>query len=172
MLEIINKLSPFIEDCYREISVREYARMTKISPPSASKILKSFEKEELLKKREDKGYLLFRSNRENHILKDISRIYWRIRLKSFIEYLDFELNSPTIILFGSLAKVEARNDSDIDIAIIGEIDSTKLNKLKFSEYEKELGREINPIISKKLNQIPKELMQNITNGYVLQGELK
>ena len=33
MLEIINNLEPFIEDCYSEIGVREYSRMMKISPP-------------------------------------------------------------------------------------------------------------------------------------------
>jgi hypothetical protein len=30
----------FFEDCYRDISVREYSRETTISPPTASKILK------------------------------------------------------------------------------------------------------------------------------------
>ena len=35
MLNIINNLRPFIEDCYRRISVREYSRLLKVSPPTA-----------------------------------------------------------------------------------------------------------------------------------------
>ena len=59
MLKIFNDLEPFIEECYKEIGVREYSRIIKISAPTASKILKNFESEGLLKKRLDKGYLLF-----------------------------------------------------------------------------------------------------------------
>lgn len=173
MLEIINKLEPFIEDCYREISVREYSRISKISPPSSSKVLKSFEKEGLLKKREDKGYLLFRSNRESEILKDLSRAYWRIKLKNLIEHLDLEFNSPAIILFGSLSKLETKKDSDADIAIISEITNTgKLNALKLDKFEKELGRKISLVSFKKLIQAPKELMENVINGYILKGTLR
>ena len=65
MLKLINKLSQFLEDCYKEISVREYSRANNVSAPTASKILKNLEKEGLLKQRTDKGYILFRTNREN-----------------------------------------------------------------------------------------------------------
>src|SRR3989344_3325281 len=39
MLEIFNSLEPFFKENYRRINVREYARIQKISPPSASKYL-------------------------------------------------------------------------------------------------------------------------------------
>ena len=55
MLTIFNNLKPFFEDNYRRISVREYARIIKISPPSASKLLNNLEKEGLLTK-EKKNY--------------------------------------------------------------------------------------------------------------------
>ena len=45
MLKIFNELKPFFEDVYREISVREYAKLTKVSPPTASTILKKYEKD-------------------------------------------------------------------------------------------------------------------------------
>ena len=50
MLKIIYILKPFFEDNYRRINVREYARLQKISPPTASKILEQMHKEKLLKK--------------------------------------------------------------------------------------------------------------------------
>ena len=48
MLNIINNLKPFIEDSYRRINVREYSRLMKISPPTASKTLFELSKEGLL----------------------------------------------------------------------------------------------------------------------------
>src|SRR3989344_6039856 len=106
MLDIINKLSPFVEDCYREISVREYSRETKISPPTASKILKDFERKGLLKKREERGFLFFRVNNENKDMIDLSRVYWRNKLWSLIKYLEDTVYPKSLVLFGSLAKLE------------------------------------------------------------------
>ncbi len=168
MLKIFNDLKPFIEDCYREIGVREYSRIIKISAPTASKILKNLESEGLLKKRLDKGYLLFRSNRENEILKDISRIYWRQEFKEFFDYLSLEFHNPTIILFGSLTKLEAKKGSDIDVAILTNIEK----KISLDKFEKIYNKEIQLFIFKSINSINKELKMNVINGYLIQGELK
>ena len=42
MLEIFNTLAYFFEDNYVKISVREFAKFKKISPPHASKLLNFF----------------------------------------------------------------------------------------------------------------------------------
>ena len=168
MLEIINILKPFFEDCYREISVREYSREMKISPPTASKMLKEYEKEGLLNMREERRYILFRANRESKVLMDLSRVYWSTRLKVVVEYLNKELNYPTIILFGSLIKLETKSDSDIDIAIIG---SDKEKSLK--SFEKNLKREIQILYFRSFRAIKnEELLKNIINGYVLSGRIE
>ena len=86
MLEIINSLKPFFEDCYTELGVREYSRKIKVSPPTASKMLKEFESEGFLNKRIERGYLLFRTNKENLNLKTLSKIYWAEKLNKLIEY--------------------------------------------------------------------------------------
>jgi len=138
MLKIINNLYPFIEDCYNEIGVREYSRIMKITPPTASKLLNEFELEGLLKKRKDRRYILFRANRENSTLKDLSKIYWKQKLKKVFEYLNSQLYNPTIVLFGSLTKLETKKDSDIELAIF-----TKLKKnIDLKSYEKNLKRRI------------------------------
>lgn len=168
MLKIFNELSPFIEDCYREIGIREYSRIMGITPPTASKILKKFESEKLLKKREDKRYLLFRTDRQSDILKDLSRIYWKQKLKKLINYLNQEFHDPSIILFGSLAKLEAKKDSDIDLAILSNINKN----FNLGRYEKLLQRNIQLFVFKSLDNIKKELRINILNGYLIQGEIK
>jgi hypothetical protein len=169
MLDILNNLKPFFEDCYKEIGVREYSRIVKISPPTASKLLKDFETEGFLKKREERGFLLFRTNRENSVLRDFSRIYWRIKLANLINHLNSEFHNPTIILFGSLSKLEVSSSSDIDITILTRIKkNTNLDK-----YEKELGRKIQLFrfdSSAKINS--KELKNNIFNGYLIEGVME
>lgn len=169
MLKIINSLYPFIEDCYTEIGVREYSRIMKITPPTASKLLKEFEVEGLLKKRMERGYLLFRANRESSTLKDLSKIYWKQKLKEVIEYINPQLYNPTIVLFGSLIKLETRKDSDVDLAI-----STNLKKnIDLEKFEKSFKRKIQLFKFESLSKInSKELKMNLLNSYIIQGVIK
>ena len=168
MLNIFNDLMPFIEDCYKEFGVREYSRLMKISPPTASTLLKSYEEEGLLKMKKERGYFLFRANRENDVLKGLSKIYWKERLKELLVYLNSELYYPPVILFGSLTKLETKEDSDIDLVLF-----TKFKKkLNLEIYEKQLKRKIQIFKFNSLSEIKnKELKTNIINGYILQGEL-
>jgi|SRR3989344_5889735 len=166
MLDIINKLSPFVEDCYREISVREYSREMKISPPTSSKILKNLEKEKLLLKRPDRKNLLFRVNRESTILRDLSRIYWKKKLNKLLIFLKNETAYIGVILFGSLSKLETTKSSDIDLMIFG---SEK--KLDLREFEKELKRPIQFFFEDSINKIPINLRMNVIRGYLIEGEV-
>ena len=164
MLKEINNLGLFFEDCYREVSVREYAREIKISPPTASKLLKGFVKEGLLNKREERGFLLFRVNRESVFLRDLSRIYWRKKLDELIEFLDNETHFSGIVLFGSLSKLEATKDSDIDIMIFS--DEKQLN---LENFEKKLKRKIQCFFNESINNVPKNLKMNVLMGYLMEG---
>ena len=168
MLEIINDLKLFFEDCYRRINVREYARMMKISPPTASKVLGEYAKNKLLLMEKDRNYLFYYANKDSKIFVDLSKIYWKLKLDGLINYLRKKLTSPTIILFGSLSKAETKEDSDIDICIIGH-----KKDLSFSKFESILKREIQLFFFDSLKDIKnKELANNIVNGYVLEGRLK
>ena len=82
MLKIFNDLVQFFEDNYRRINVREYARIQHISPPTASKLLDEFYKDGLLKKEEEKNYILYFANKENRIFIDLQRIYWHLKIKN------------------------------------------------------------------------------------------
>ncbi len=169
MLEIINNLKPFIEDNYIELGVRKYSRILKISPPTASKLLKNFEKQGLLKKRGERGYLLFRADRENFVLRDLSRMYWREKLKPVIEYLNSEFYYPTITLFGSLVNLKAKRKSDVDLAIF----TKHKKKVYIKKFERKIGREIQVFTFKTLSGINnKELKANILNSYIVQGEIE
>lgn len=168
MLKIINNLSPFFEDCYRRISVREYAKITGISPPTSSKLLVDYWKEVLLKKEEDRNYKFFYADKQSDIFTKLSGIYWSIRLNELTELIKKSSVNPAIILFGSLAKAEVKIDSDIDIAII----SSK-KEMNLKNLEKKLKRNIHLLWIESIEEVKnKEMMNNIINGIVLYGRLK
>ena len=168
MLNIINNLKLFIEDCYRRINVREYSRLMKISPPTASKILFELNKEGLLLIEKDRNYIFYYANKNNKIFVDLSRIYWNLKLGNLIDFFNKNLTNPTIILFGSLSKAETKNDSDIDICIIGH-----KKELNIKNFEDSLKRKIQLFFFSSIEDIKnKELANNIINGYVLEGRLR
>jgi len=168
MLKIINNLAMFFEDCYRRINVREYAKIIKVSPPTASKILSSYHKEGILKKEEDRNYFFFFANKNNKQFIDLSRIYWNYKLEELIIYINEKLTNPTIILFGSLAKAEVKKDSDVDLIIF-----SNKKELVIKSYERRLKRNIQLFWFKSIKDIKnRELKNNMVNGYLLKGRLK
>ena len=167
MLRIINDLRPFFEDCYRRINVREYAKIAEISPPTASKMLDSYHHEGLLSKEKFRNYIMFYANKDNKQFTDLSRMYWSIKLKELTDLMEKELTTPTIILFGSLSKAEAKSDSDIDLAVFA-----YKKELDINSFEKKLKRKIQIFWFKSIKDIKnKELSNNIINGFVLKGRL-
>lgn len=168
MLNIINNLKPFIEDCYRRINVREYSRLMKISPPTASKLLSKFNKEKLLLIEKDRNYIFYYTNKNNKTFVDLSRIYWNLRLDNLVEFLNKNLINPTIILFGSLSKSETKEDSDIDLCVMGH-----KKELNLKNFENNLKRKIQLFFFSSIEDIKnKELANNIINGYILKGRFK
>ena len=168
MLDILYRLSVFFEDCYREFSVREYSREIGVSPPTASKLLKGFVKDGLLLSREERGFLLFKVNRESFVMRDLSRMYWGGRLDDLNILLRDELYSDAIVLFGSLSKLEALKKSDIDIAVF----SKSKKRVDLAKFEKKLSREIHLFVFESLEKVNKELRLNIIDGYMLWGYLR
>ncbi|MBM3247723.1 hypothetical protein FJZ17_04270 [Candidatus Pacearchaeota archaeon] len=169
MLEIFNTLKPFFKDNYQRINVREYARIQKISPPTASKVLSSLNKEGILKVEQDRQFIYYYANKESPIFIGLQRVYFRIALENsgLLGEIKKEFVNPKIILFGSLSKAEAKKDSDIDLAII----TPTKKEINFTKYEKILDRKIQIFLFKSTNEIKnKQLANNILNGYKLVGE--
>ncbi len=166
----------FYNNPNKEYHIREIARLTKLSPSTVSKYLIKCTKEKLLDKREERKHLLFKANTENKIFKIKKINYNTERLFEFglINYLDEEFNYPrAIILFGSFAKGEDIEQSDIDIFILSE---TK-RELKLENYEKLLKKKIQLFVynNKAFQEMKiknQELLNNIINGLKLQGNLE
>jgi len=169
MLKIFNDLSIFFEDCYSKLTVREYSKIRKVSPPTASSWLKMYEKEGLLLSMKERNMNLFFANRENPIFVRLSQLYWFIRFLKIglIEYLKKEYLNPTIVLFGSLSKAETLKNSDVDLAVFSSLD----HQTNLSSFENILKREIHVFVFKSLKDIKnRHLRNNIQNGYLLCGK--
>ncbi|MBI3190538.1 nucleotidyltransferase domain-containing protein [archaeon] len=167
MLKIINDLEPFFGDCYARISIRQYSRLMKITPPTASTLLKYYEKEGLLLKKKDRNYIMFHANKGSQVFICLSRVYWSHILRDLAEFVEKKTVSPSIVLFGSLSKAEVKPDSDIDLAIF-----THSKKIDLSYFEKKLKRKIQVFWHASVSDIcSKELSNNIMNGHILAGRL-
>lgn len=168
-------LELFFKEPQREFYVREIARNLKKSPTTISKYLKEYAKKELLVSELKLGHLLFKANTENRNFKQQKLNYNLsvINYSGLIEFLEEEFNFPNaIVLFGSFAKSENINRSDIDLLVVGQKKDISSDKLK--KYESRLGHKIQLFVHskeelKKLKTKNKELFQSWINGIVLYG---
>ena len=168
MFKILNNLKPFFEDCYSRISVRQYAKLMKIAPATASALLKNYEKEELLIREKYRNYMMFYANKNDKIFIGMSRLYWLNVLQDLVNFIESKTVNPAIVLFGSLSKSEVKPDSDIDLAIF-----TSSKKINLENFEKKLKRNIQVFWYTSLKSIgSEEIANSIINGYVLAGRLK
>lgn len=171
MFKEINILRLFFEEPNREFNVREAARMLKITPATASKKLKEFAKQSILKHRKERMLDLYKANLESDSYCDIKVYYTtrKIRESGLIEGLNEFYLKPAIILYGSCSKGMDTETSDIDLVVISE--NTKEFPKK-EEYEKKLKKGIHIFAVKALRELKNEhLISNALNGSLLQGEL-
>lgn len=169
MLTIFYDLEPFFTDNYRRINVREYARIRKTTPPTASKLLAYYHDEELINKEQDRNYIFYSANNESSLFIQLSRAYWNACLEKagLKDYLEKELISPLVILFGSFSKAEIKKDSDIDLAVF----TASQSAINMEHFEKKLNRKIHLFRFRNRDDIKNPgLLNNILKGVILTGD--
>jgi len=172
MFKELNTLRIFFESPTQEFSVREVARMLKISPATVSKNLNYLAEKNILKGRKERMLNLYKSNIENEFYKDLKIFYTirKIKTSGFFEALNRFYLKPTIVLFGSASLGSDTETSDLDILVISE-KTKEFPKLK--KFEKKINRKIQLFVFSAIKKIRnKHFINNILNGLVLQGELK
>ncbi|MFH1972507.1 MAG: nucleotidyltransferase domain-containing protein [archaeon] len=163
-------LTYFIKEPEREFHVRELAKLTKKSPTTVSKYLKQLEKENILISEKKLNHLFFKANSENPSFKDQKLFYniKTIRDSGLIEHLHNTYDPEAIILFGSFAKAENIERSDIDILII----TPSKKEVKLEKFEKKLNHKIQLFLHSKTDlqtMKNKKLLNNFINGIKLEG---
>lgn len=134
-------LKLFIENPHSGYYLRESARILKMDPMTVKRALALLVKDELLTKVKDKNRILYKANIETPTFRHLKISYnlsW-LQEKKLTDFLTNQMNTVTsIILFGSFAKGENDEESDVDILTIS------LTKHKpTSEITKLLERDVN-----------------------------
>jgi predicted nucleotidyltransferase len=149
-----------------KLRVREIERILKQPLPSVIRYCKELEKGKILTTVKTGKVIFYTADRtsEKYLLE---KKFHNIRLiyeSGLVEYLRQELSNPAIILFGSFAKGEDTETSDIDLYI----EKPSKRKISLEKYEKLLKKKIQVFQHKSLKEISNHhLANNIINGIVL-----
>ena len=151
------------------LSQRDMAKMLKASPTGVANAVKTLLNQKLVIIEKTKTINFVSLNRDEPKAIGLKRVenLKSIILSQLVEYLETELAGATVILFGSYARGEDTNTSDIDLAVIERKDKL----LQFEKYEGMLNRKINVNFYSSWKDIHNHLRNNILNGIVLQGSV-
>ncbi|MFT4305162.1 MAG: nucleotidyltransferase family protein [Candidatus Woesearchaeota archaeon] len=162
-------LELFIEFPNKDFSVRGIARNLKLSHATILKYIDNLLEIGLIKKKEETLYPTYFANIENKKYKFYKKNYLILKLINYgiIDFIQKKTFSSLIILFGSCAKATFNEKSDIDIFV-----EAKNTKIDLSKFEKILNRKINILFEEDINNLSKELKNNIINGVILYGFMR
>lgn len=151
----------------KRLRVREIERELKIHLPSVIRYTGELVKEGIIKVIKIGNVRFFAADRASKEFLSAKKLFNIESLVSsgLIEHIETEYGNPPIVLFGSYAKGEDVENSDIDLYVEGAGKISNLDK-----YEKKLHRHIQLFCYENIRRIPnKELANNIINGITLNG---
>ncbi len=151
-----------------KLRVRQIEREIKVPLPSAIRYTKELEQEGVLKSSSVASITLYSADRTSTSFLLEKKLYNLRSLFSsgLVDFLVQELSNPAIILFGSYARGEDVEKSDIDLYL----ESAKKEPLLLVKFEKKLQRKIQLFKYKDISKVEnKELANNIINGITLNG---
>ena len=183
-------LQVFFDSPRKVFHLRQISRETGISLPSVVNHVKKLEKEGFVTTVREGSYNFYHANRDNERYKLYKKMDLMLRLNEsgLIEYIVSKYVPVVIVLFGSGSRGEDTLSSDIDLFVAAreekisrfdsgknlkrKIDSVIEKKLSLNTFEKKLKTKINPFFEEKVENLSKELLNNVANGIVLYGYLK
>ena len=148
-----------------KLRVRELERALKLPLPSVIRYCKELEQEDILTTSKNGSVTFYTaSGNETYLLEKKLYNIKRLYLSGLINYLKIELSNPAIILFGSYAKGEDTESSDIDLYT----ETPSKRQVKLEKFKKLLKREIQIFQHENIKEITnKHLANNIINGIIL-----
>ena len=143
-----------------EYRLRPLARAAGVSAPAAKYVCVSLLKEGFLVKKAD----AYAARHDDEKFRREKRLWnlGHIEQSGLIEALASALVPNAIILYGSYARGEDWEQSDIDLAIV----EKKRPQPPLAQFEQKLGRKIQVVF---VGDLKKDLLNNLVNGIVLFG---
>lgn len=137
-------LKAFFEAPDTELYTRQLAGKYHISVGTLHRELKKLSSSGILQSRKIGNIKLFSLNKQNPIYEEIKNII--SKTEGVIKFIKDAISGikgiKAAFIYGSFAKGDERQDSDVDIFLIGEVDEDKLI-IRISNLEKKLFREVN-----------------------------
>lgn len=151
-----------------KLRVRQIERELKLPLPSVIRYCKELENEEILIRIKIGNVIFYTSNRNSNKYLLEKKLYNIKSLYScgLVDFLIDELSNPSIIIFGSYAKGEDLENSDIDLYV----ETPSKREIKLEKFELILKRKIQIFRHKNIREIKNaDLVNNIINGILLNG---
>jgi predicted nucleotidyltransferase len=152
-----------------KFTIRELARKAGIAPPTALGIVRALQKEGFVREERVARASQISANFESMLYRRKKQVYNldSVYSSGLVDYLIKAYHDPkAIILFGSYARGDDIERSDIDIAVL----AGEEKRLDLVQFEKVLARKIS-IHEVQLDKVSEEFKNNLCNGTVLHGAL-
>lgn len=147
--------------------IKEIGRKIKLAPTSVRNNIKDLVKAGLIIEKKAKPFDGFVANRDSQKFRDYKQVYNLYSLCEIKEEIVNKIGPKALVLFGSYQKGEDIESSDVDMFVLSKV-KTELNLDKF---EKELGRKIHITVSGELEDLDKNIRENIKKGWILYGSI-
>ena len=149
--------------------MRELSRLVGLTHPALLIHLRALVVESLLVRREEGLYPTYEGNMSSEmfrLLKGDDTTH-RLHATGLVDRIEESVRPDCIVLFGSAARGEDTEESDIDLFV-----QAQERELDLGAYEGPLGRSIHVLFEPDVRQLTTELLNNLANGRVLRGYLK
>jgi len=157
----------FLKEPLKGFQVRELIRLTKLGNPTVVRGIKKLLDLKLIHKRKGRVYPYYEANCDSSLFKKLKLFYSLVSLEKLIQEVIRKTKPNCIVLFGSCAKGEDTEKSDLDLFVQAERE-----KIETKKIEKRLNRKINFLFEPTIKNLNKELMNNLSNGIVVYGFLE
>ncbi len=163
----------FFREPGKEHGLVDVTRKVKLAHTSVKAHLAALRKEGIIRERIElqggRRYIKYRADVESETYRSAKRIQNLLQLEEthLIAFLQEKMLPDAIVLFGSYAKGEDLEESDIDLYLACEAEAPDL-----ASFERKLGRRIQLHRRAEFKRYPAELKNNIANGVVLSGYLE
>ncbi|MCK5283159.1 MAG: nucleotidyltransferase domain-containing protein [Nanoarchaeota archaeon] len=129
----------------KEYHLREIARLVDVSPKYVGKELEKLLKISIVNKYKRGNMSIYSINRDNIILDELKKIFLKTDYLGEMIRKELQDKVAYAFIYGSFAKGEENENSDIDLFIVGSIGEDELIKI-VQKLEKTTNREINYVV--------------------------
>ncbi|MBS3156599.1 nucleotidyltransferase domain-containing protein [Candidatus Woesearchaeota archaeon] len=152
--------------------IRELTRKTNFSTTAVTKAIEELNKYNIVTIETTQLTKNVKANLESEEYRFYKLVFNLYRLEKYniINILISEYRPEAIVLFGSFAKGEDTENSDIDILVI--TPGKEIKEINIEKLEKEFNRKINLHILQNIEKSSTEFKNSIANGIVLYGYIK